>query len=115
MAYEIVKRLKCITNKKLNNEGLVVLTVGEIYDSAYSNSTPSSESFGAFNDDGELQNFNKRYFEVYDIYIKENTGWEIKCNDCYRGLSVKDLIKNNYKCPRCGQVFLTKEELVNVD
>ena len=105
MAYQIVKTLKCITNKELDNKGIVELTVGNIYDSAYSNSTIDSDVFGVYNDSGLLTEFNKKYFKVYETNTRVDNGWEITCNDCFKTSSIKDLIKNNYKCPKCGQKF----------
>lgn len=105
MGYTIVKTLRCITNELLDDKGYVKLTVGDIYDSVYCNSTPTSNVFGAFNDEGDLQQYDKRYFEVVTTNIKENTGWEIKCKDCYTEIPLNILIKNNFKCHKCGQKF----------
>jgi DNA-directed RNA polymerase subunit RPC12/RpoP len=108
VAYEIVKKLECITNEMLDNVELVKLTIGEIYDSAYCNSTIHSESFGVYDDKGELYDFDKRYFKVFETDVRENTGWTIECKDCFKEIPINVLIENNYKCPRCGQEFKIK-------
>lgn len=105
MAYVIVKTLKCITNKKLDNDETVNLTIGRIYQSTYSNSTPESKSFGLFDDNGTFTEFNKRFFKVYETYTRNDTGWEIHCKDCRTELNIEDIKKNDYKCPKCGQAF----------
>jgi hypothetical protein len=105
MAYEVVKKLRCITNEMLDGKGYVFLTVGEVYDSAYSNSAPHSEMFGVYDDEGYLGSFSKRYFTIEETDIRKDNGWEIECKDCYMKVSVKQLEQNNYKCPRCGQEF----------
>lgn len=113
MAYEIVKKLECITNKTLDGKEIVNLTIGEIYDSAYSNSTPNSEVFGVFNDEGILQEFSKRFFKIKEIITRENTGWKIECKDCCKNITLNELIENNYRCPRCNQEFkINKKEVI---
>lgn len=104
MAFEVVKELECITN--VNSEGeLVDLTVGELYESIYVNSTPNSKCFGVFCDEGLLTEFDSRYFKVVSTQKRENIGWQIQCRDCFKEVSLEDIIKSN-KCPSCGQQFI---------
>jgi ribosomal protein S8 len=105
MAYEIVTKLKCITNEMLDDKGYVRLTVGETYDSAYCNSTTNSVTFGVYDDEGYLGSFSERYFTIEETKTRENLGWEIECQDCYKKVSIKQLEENDYKCPRCDQKF----------
>lgn len=112
MAYEIVKTLKCIDNKLSDNVRKANLTIGEIYDSAFANSPPDSDSFGVYDDNGELYSFNKRYFEIASTANRENTGWNIQCDDCGKKVSIKELIENNYKCPICNQEFITLSQIL---
>ena len=105
MAFEVVKKLKCITNERKDGRGYVLLTVGEIYESACANSAVDSEHFMVFDDEGNLYNFNKDYFEVVITETVENTGWIIKCKDCCKEMSIEEIFKNDKICPRCGQKF----------
>lgn len=109
MAYKIVTELECLKNKKKkknkNEYEYVNLTVGEIYESVCSNSPVDSDHFMVFDDDGDLRNFSKEYFEIAKTKVLENTGWIIKCKDCCHEISLKKLQENNNVCPVCGQKF----------
>lgn len=105
MAYEAVKKLKCITNVKYDHSGKVDLRIGEVYESACSNSSFNDESFLVWDENGELQRFNKRFFEITETEVRENSGWIIKCNDCKKELMFEELAKNDFKCPKCGQLL----------
>lgn len=114
MAYEVVKELKCIKNERKDEKGYVLLTVGEIYESACSNSTINSNSFMVFDDEGDLYSFSKEYFEIIKTETIENTGWTIKCRDCCKEFSLEELIKNNNICSKCGQIFkINQNKLIN--
>lgn len=101
MAYEIVKKIKCIKN--INKYGIVVsgITIGNTYDQIFSNAGINNKLFAIFNDYGQLQEIDSELFEIIKTTTRKNTGWEIKCLDCFKDLTIEEFKKG--ECPKCGQ------------
>lgn len=102
--FEVIDEVKCINN--INNNGdKVPLTINATYKEVCSNTTKENDTYMVFDDNGELCKFNKKYFEVTKTTVRNNTGWTIKCLDCKSELSLTEIVNNNNKCPKCGQIF----------
>lgn len=100
MAFERVKKIKCIKN--INSKGEKVnLTIGEIYHQQFANAGEEANNFGVFDDNGHFISFDRSFFEIVETVKKENTGWTIECNDCKNKVSIDDF-KLGF-CPKCGQ------------
>lgn len=102
MAYEVVKIIKCIKNT--NNKGEKVdLTVGKTYKQRGINTTKHSEYFKVFGDNGYLNMYDKKYFEILEFETRENEGFDIICLDCHTHMTVDEFKEG--KCPFCGQII----------
>lgn len=101
MAYEIVKKIKCIKTTNKDGEQIEGIAIGNIYDQVFCNAGRNNKLFAIFNDYGQFQELDSELFEIIKTKTRENTGWEIKCLDCSKELTIEEFKKG--KCPKCGQ------------
>lgn len=102
MGFKTIKLVRCISNR----DGKLPLTIGEKYPIISSNCAIDSKYYLLFNDDNFGSKYSSDLFEIVSFVNRDNTGWEIKCNDCFSNLSYKEILEANNTCPKCGQKFI---------